>query len=284
MKVDASAGLGRWSEAPWLAVLHKEVTTSAQAGFYPVYLYEPGFKTVCLVLGQGSDSLESTFGKKKALAELEKRARILRDCVKPWPEGGFTTGPFTTRKSAAGDASDEGEDPWSASVAVGKRYVLADLPPENELARDAKELIAVYRIMAANSHLQFAKLDHSLEELKEEGEIPKTETVDGAKKIFEHKQFERRVRNAKLIRSVKRHLGVDCQACGTNLEDKYGPVMAGYIEAHHKVPVSSLPETGAVLEASEGDFMVLCSNCHRAIHRAGCPDLETFRELLRANA
>ena len=32
------------------------------------------------------------------------------------------------------------------------------------------------------------------------------------------------------------------------------------------------------LGRDEKDFAILCANCHRMIHRYGCPSLEEFRE------
>ena len=35
----ASPGRGNWTVCPWLAIFNKIVTTSAQEGYYPVYLF-----------------------------------------------------------------------------------------------------------------------------------------------------------------------------------------------------------------------------------------------------
>lgn len=41
-----------------------------------------------------------------------------------------------------------------------------------------------------------------------------------------------------------------CEACGTNMEEVYGALGAGYIEAHHRVPVA-LIEDRAVTKQSD---------------------------------
>lgn len=116
--------------------------------------------------------------------------------------------------------------------------------------------------------------------LRDSGELP-AGGVDGAKKVVEHRKFEKRNRNRKLIAQVKEKLGHHCLACGFSFGHFYGQQMSGFIEAHHKVPITSLPDEGAMLTPDADDFMVLCSNCHRAIHRAGCPDLQTFISTLQ---
>lgn len=276
-KFDSSPGLGQWSEAPWLAVLHPAVTSTAMAGFYPVYLFEPGFQTVCLVLGQGAQKLTEALGKKIALEELAKRATLLRARGGEWTLQGFNDGPFQTLKATSvAKPSTSRKDPWSVSVAFGKRYQLAELPTDRVMADDLVKMLDLYDEMAKQTDLLFAPLDEELVDLKDSGELP-SKSLDGAIKVIEHRKFEKRHRNRALIAKAKKKLGDKCQACSFSFSSVYGSYMKGFIEAHHKVPISTLPAAGAVLTPTEDDFMVLCSNCHRAIHRAGCPDLETFK-------
>jgi 5-methylcytosine-specific restriction protein A len=46
----------------------------------------------------------------------------------------------------------------------------------------------------------------------------------------------------------------------------YGEVGKGFIEAHHLTPLYSLKGQKVTLDPRR-DFSVLCSNCHRMIHR-----------------
>jgi 5-methylcytosine-specific restriction protein A len=275
---DASPGLGQWSDAPWLAVLHPAITSSAMAGFYPVYLFEPEFKTVCLVLGQGAQALRSAVGRKAALVELERRASLLREVAVGWREEGFNEGPFITLKSVSRTgASGVKDDPWSVAVAFGKRYLIDSLPSSADMASDLSAMLQIYEPLSQNSKLNFVAIDVAVADLKDRGELPPG-GVDGALKLMEHCQVERRQRNRKLVAQVKAQHEAVCFACGFSFSASYGSYMDGFIEAHHSVPLSALPSAGAVL--STDDFMLLCSNCHRAIHRAGCPDLSTFKALL----
>ena len=60
----------------------------------------------------------------------------------------------------------------------------------------------------------------------------------------------------------------------TSISGRFGPLGAGFIEAHHLKPVASLEE-GAPVDTSSDDFAVLSSNCHRMIRRTADPsDLE----------
>lgn len=81
-----------------------------------------------------------------------------------------------------------------------------------------------------------------------------------------HKSKER---NRELIRLAKeRHYKNDeklcCQVCGFSFVDTYGEIGHGFIEAHHVFPISQLT---AETETRIEDLALVCSNCHRMLHR-----------------
>ena len=56
--------------------------------------------------------------------------------------------------------------------------------------------------------------------------------------------------------------------CGFDFEARYGELGTGYIEAHHVVPFAELAkEPEPVLLNPMTDFVVVCANCHRMLHR-----------------
>ena len=57
---------------------------------------------------------------------------------------------------------------------------------------------------------------------------------------------------------------IKCSACGFSFQDSYGEIGKGYIEAHHKVPISLLASDTIVKIA---DLAPVCSNCHSILHR-----------------
>lgn len=62
-----------------------------------------------------------------------------------------------------------------------------------------------------------------------------------------------------------------CEACGMSFSAVYGELGAGYIEAHHKVPVASLRDGD---ETALSDLAAVCANCHRVIHKSGLMAVE----------
>lgn len=55
-----------------------------------------------------------------------------------------------------------------------------------------------------------------------------------------------------------------CQGCGFDFEAKYGSRGKDFIECHHSKPVSELETNG---KTKISDLVLLCSNCHRIVHR-----------------
>ena len=62
----------------------------------------------------------------------------------------------------------------------------------------------------------------------------------------------------------KRHGKLYCQVCGFDFYEKYGPIGQDFIEAHHTLPVSSFK---GVVKTKVKDIALVCSNCHRMLHR-----------------
>jgi 5-methylcytosine-specific restriction protein A len=69
---------------------------------------------------------------------------------------------------------------------------------------------------------------------------------------------------AKKIAAVRRATGsVACEACGFDFAKTYGTRGIDFIECHHRVPLHVSGQTKTKL----ADLVLLCSNCHRMIHR-----------------
>ncbi len=73
-------------------------------------------------------------------------------------------------------------------------------------------------------------------------------------------------RNPKLRAAAIAIHGTTCLACHFNFGTVYGSLGNDYIEVHHLVPVSRMTEPSTVNPGT--DMTVLCSNCHRMVHRS----------------
>lgn len=78
-----------------------------------------------------------------------------------------------------------------------------------------------------------------------------------------------RERNKQLVKQAKqlfkdREGTLFCEVCKFDFSKVYGSLGEGYIEAHHTIPISSMMEDH---ESFPEDLAMLCSNCHKMIHR-----------------
>ncbi|GAE32694.1 hnh endonuclease [Halalkalibacter hemicellulosilyticusJCM 9152] len=55
-----------------------------------------------------------------------------------------------------------------------------------------------------------------------------------------------------------------CEICNFDFYKKYGELGGDFIEGHHTIPVSELEEGH---KTNVKDIVLVCSNCHRMLHR-----------------
>jgi len=55
-----------------------------------------------------------------------------------------------------------------------------------------------------------------------------------------------------------------CELCSFDFEQTYGPIGKGYIEIHNRTPLTHMR---ANKQTRLSDLMLVCSNCHRMLHR-----------------
>jgi len=84
-----------------------------------------------------------------------------------------------------------------------------------------------------------------------------------------YKQHRYRERDGKIVKRAKAQRlamtgKLECDVCLLDFARRYGERGKGFIEAHHKLPVSQLDgKKRTKLE----DLALVCSNCHRMLHR-----------------
>ncbi|WP_219602022.1 HNH endonuclease [Nonomuraea indica] len=89
---------------------------------------------------------------------------------------------------------------------------------------------------------------------------------EGRLLLRQHVARERdsKLRTAKIKSVLGRAGTLACEVCSFDFERAYGPRGAGYIECHHVIPLHVSGPTTTSLD----DLVLICSNCHRMIHRS----------------
>jgi len=111
-----------------------------------------------------------------------------------------------------------------------------------------------------------AELTNQLNLIKSEPSEEKHTAKEGQVLYKLHKYRER---NQTLIKKKKdqhyrKHSNLACELCGFDFEKTYGKVGKGFIECHHKLPLAELT---AETTNSLDDLILVCSNCHKMVHR-----------------
>ncbi len=95
------------------------------------------------------------------------------------------------------------------------------------------------------------------------------DSLEAEEEHFEGQKKQRFVnyyeRKKKLRAAAVEHHGLSCKVCGFDFGKVYRERGKDYIEVHHLIPVSALG--GETKVDPKSDMTVLCSNCHRMIHR-----------------
>jgi hypothetical protein len=99
------------------------------------------------------------------------------------------------------------------------------------------------------------------------GEDEESSFAEGKAKFKLHRSFERDSAIVKKVKEMRLRIKGElrCDVCDFSFFDKYGKIGVGFIEAHHIVPVSKL---GGLKKTSIADLSLVCSNCHRILHRS----------------
>jgi len=130
----------------------------------------------------------------------------------------------------------------------------------NDFASDTKALaLAADAIKARLTPTD--TVEDTTEPAEDEDEFPEGRVLFRA-----HRSRERNralVKKAKAL-ALKKYGKLSCEVCGFEFGAHYGELGVDYIECHHIVPIAQIaPGTKTKI----ADLCLLCSNCHRMVHK-----------------
>lgn len=126
--VIGSVGKGNWATVPWIALMHKDITTSTQRGYYIVYLFSEDMQRLYLTIGQGV--METSKEEMQKIKEEIREQIHMSQKVKKDDE--IFLG---TSSKAKGYAN---------STAAYITYDANKMPSEKELVEDLEEMLRYY--------------------------------------------------------------------------------------------------------------------------------------------
>ena len=263
-----------WADVPWIAVLDPEITTSTMRGYYIVFLFSIDMKRVYLSLNQGMTDIEKELKTSGAANELLRRADFIRDRIPEYKKD-FIFNPIDLSIKLSGNTTRPFL--YEKGHAFGKEYSLSKGLDENEITNDLNQILNLYSLLNYRG---------GIDSDTTEDDYKPAEGITTLKELRQYKTHRRIERTTDNSRKVKRELGYTCQACGFNFKNTYGELSLNkkkeeFIEAHHIRQIQDLPE-GEVVEFNIEDFAVLCSNCHRMVHRKNPPySINEIKKILK---
>ncbi len=124
----------------------------------------------------------------------------------------------------------------------------------HRLATEIRKVAADQRLLA------------ELHQIEDDEQTQKDEVIEGQVLYKLHKVRER---DKKIVR-LKKEEAMDlygrlyCEVCIFDFHRTYGDIGKGFIECHHTTPLAAFKaETNTTLK----DLALVCSNCHRMLHR-----------------
>jgi len=246
-KVEGSAGRGQFADIPWISIYNLSVTDRASQGYYVVYLIPSSSNKIILGLAQSYEEAQKEFGKESLLA-LDKQAELMRLKIPEYSQIFLSSIP---------EIEIKGRLNYRNGHVYHIEYDSSNLPREEDLIKDLDNMLNAYETLFYRG----GRDSDNFSITEEKGlEI----SIKEQYRIKAHYSIERPSNNK--IKKIKQKLGYTCNVCKFNFEKTYGDIGKDYIEAHHLIPISSL-EKGKSRFVSEKDFAVLCSNCHKMIHK-----------------
>ncbi|HWB93721.1 MAG TPA: HNH endonuclease [Puia sp.] len=117
------------------------------------------------------------------------------------------------------------------------------------------------KLVVSNSDLK-----ELIEAIEEDDESRDDSVLEGQILYRLHKvrERERKIVQRKKDQALAQSGKLICEACEFVFADFYGPLGVGFIECHHRVPLSQFKvEKRTALD----DLALVCSNCHRMLHK-----------------
>lgn len=249
--VKGSVGQAAWARVPWVGIFHRLVTESAMRGYYLVYLWRADGSGLYLSLNQGVTTVREEYGS-SAIDALRTRGNDFRARLGA-ALAGFDLGNIDLQASQETDLAAG----YEAGNVCSIFYAANEIPADEFLVRDLVRFLELYIALERNLADSAAGAV----------ELNADDVFFEDPSLFRlHRRIER---NPRLSAAVKRAQGYTCQACGFSFEKQYREIGAEFIEAHHLRQLSAI-KGGRTRLNPVTDFAVLCSNCHRMIHRTDC--------------
>ncbi|BAH44541.1 hypothetical protein BBR47_35640 [Brevibacillus brevis NBRC 100599] len=284
-KVQGSVGAGKWTDTPWISVFDKEITESAQQGFYIVYLFRKDMRGVYLSLNQGTTYVASKFkglNPKKKMKQIAENIRQSLDIDRT----------IFPNESIDLKASTTNAKNYTAAHICGKYYDALALPDDEQLKVDLKNLLKIYEQLkiqmagrGTEEMLDYYLQKEEIEDTQFQSDVQVAEPSNTplvpqpVPPQVESNGKQQWKRNASIAKEALRNEDYLCEVNNGHLSFTSAITNKNFVEAHHLIPMKLQALFSWSLDVP-GNIVSLCPNCHRKIHHASKSERKELIEVL----
>lgn len=278
-KVYGSTRTGNFAQVPWFGVFDKDITESAQRGYYIVYLLNANMTGICLSLNQGWTDFKEKFGATSGKVAVKKTASYCRSLIRSSLEG-FSDSDIdlnATTPLAKG---------YELGHIYGKYYQMDSIPDDIVLVNDLRGLMGVYAELKGylsqygapiTELLKIVQTKELINELTEDIEFQEEVEVAEPVEISQSPQSRPMFKTEGTLKKWNTNPSIAKKAlsdakflCEIDSEHKTfnsKVTDCNYVEAHHLVPMRLQENFENSLDVP-ANITALCPNCHRLLHHA----------------
>lgn len=271
--IKGSVGQGRWTDTPWIGIFDKNITNTAQKGFYIVYLFRKDMQGVYLSLNQGTKYIKEKYKGQKPKDKMRKISSNIRRNLT------YDISEFPLDRIDLLTSTDNGTH-YMATHICGKYYPAFNIPSGNELAYDLQKMITVYSQLkkmligkTVEEMLDFYLQQEDIEDLQYQNDVllataaitPRRPQVVPQQNLSSKRRIWKR--SASVAKEALQKINYLCEVDYKHLTFKSGVTGENFVEAHHLIPIRLQNHFSWSLDVP-GNIVSLCPNCHREIHHA----------------
>ncbi len=83
-------------------------------------------------------------------------------------------------------------------------------------------------------------------------------------KLHKLRERDSKINKKKKESYYRKNQKLDCEVCGFDFYKVYGDLGKGFIEVHHRIPLSKI---NGETKTNLNDLALVCSNCHKMLHK-----------------
>jgi len=262
-KFQGSVGQGNLSEVPWICIFDRQITESAQTGYYIVFLFDSKMDGFYLSLNQGWTQYTDRFGKNKFAREqisanAKKAQTMLRSIA------GFSTEQIVLNaEKTLGKGYEDGN-------ICCKYYSKDSLPNDEDFLNDLNTLIGVYRELKGLVGLDILQIAEQITEDEFQAIAQEVAPIKPAPGPIKKKQKVASqtvgwVRSIETAATAIWNADHKCENDPTHMTFQSAKSLKNFVEAHHLIPMEFQADFEHSIDVPE-NVISLCPTCHRAFH------------------